>query len=153
MSSGYIVGTCTSSWVHWRYMANDWTTCWEHQMLFVGIWQEHFGNIFDNILNVIWWVHLGDMLRLHFRFSLNVIGGYIWVTCRGYIPNVLQMWLVDTLGEKWSRACNLPKMFPLVSRSPRPQWGGRAVVYQSSAYHLVYQIRLGLRSDWWFCES
>ena len=32
------------------------------------------------------------------------------------------MWLVVTMQAKWSRACNVPKMFPLVSRTPRPQW-------------------------------
>jgi len=38
---------------------------------------EHFRNILDNILNVIWWIHLGHMLRLHFRCSPDLIGGYI----------------------------------------------------------------------------
>jgi len=66
------------------YIEGTWQMIEQHagniKMKLVGIWWEHFGNIFDNILNVIWWIHLGDMLRLHLRCSLNVIDGYIWVT-------------------------------------------------------------------------
>jgi len=52
---------------------------------------------------------------------LNVIGEYMLDTCWGYILDVLQMWLVDILGGKWSRACNVPKMFLLVFRIFCPQ--------------------------------
>jgi len=83
--------------------------------------QEYFWKHLWAHFECYWWSHVGYMLRLYSRYTPNVIGGYIWVTCWGYIPNVPQMWLVDTLGGKWSRACNLPKMFSLVSRAPRPQ--------------------------------
>ena len=44
---------------------------------FLNMCWEHFGNILDNILNVIWWIHAGNMLRLHSRCTPDVIGGYI----------------------------------------------------------------------------
>ena len=67
------------------------------------------------------WTYGRNIFRTSVATMLNVIGDFMLDTCWGYISDVPQMWLVDTLGEKWSRACNIPKMFPLVSRTPCPQ--------------------------------
>ena len=67
------------------------------------------------------WTHARNIFRNIYGHILNVIDDHMLDTCWDYILDVPQMWLVDTLGGKWSRACNLPKMFPLVSRAPHPQ--------------------------------
>ena len=48
-----------------------------HPWGWLGISQEYFGSISGNILNVVWWVHAGHMLRSQFKCTQNVIGGYI----------------------------------------------------------------------------
>ena len=68
--SGYIEGT----WKKMEYMLG---TLELHPWVWLGISQEYFGTISDNILNVIWWVHAGDMLRSQSKCTQNVIGGYI----------------------------------------------------------------------------
>jgi len=48
-----------------------------HPWIWLGISQEYFGTISGNILNVIWWVHAGYMLRSQSKCTQNVIGEYI----------------------------------------------------------------------------
>jgi len=48
-----------------------------HPWVLLSISQEYFGTISGNILNVIWWVHAGHMLRSQSGCTQNVIGGYI----------------------------------------------------------------------------
>ena len=62
------------------------------------------------------------MLILHSKCSINVPISCVWPgTCRNIwnVPNLL------SVGKWWvhsTRACNVLKMFLLVSRPPRPQW-------------------------------
>ena len=67
------------------------------------------------------------MLILHSKCCINVPISCVWPgTCRNIwnVPNLL------SVGKWWvhsTRACNVLKMFSLVSRPPRPQWDGLGV--------------------------
>jgi len=63
--------------VHGKQWSNMLGTLELHPWVWLGISQEYFGTISGNILNVIWWVHAGDMLRSQSKCTQNVIGGYI----------------------------------------------------------------------------
>jgi len=127
MSSGYILGTCYSFWVHWRYMANNGVICWVHQNSIPGYGWAYHRNILELFLTTFW----------------MLFGRYMLGTCWDHSLNVPKMWLVDTLGEKWSRAHNLPKMFPLVSRSPHPQcdWLVLALKMMAHGTSLIHQLK------------
>ena len=61
----------------WQTMEYMLGTLKLHLWVWLGISQEYFGSISGNILNVIWWVYAGHMLRLQSKCTQNVIGGYI----------------------------------------------------------------------------
>ena len=85
-----------------------------------NICQEYFGNIGWEHSECYWWLHIGNMMRLHLRCAWNVFGGNILGKWQGYIPNVLEMCLVETWWAKCSCSCHVPEMFPPVPGALAP---------------------------------
>jgi len=63
--------------VHGKRWSNMLGTLELHPWVWLGISQDYFGSISGNILNVIWWVYVGYMLRSQSKCTQNLISGYI----------------------------------------------------------------------------
>ena len=124
--------------------------CFENILITISLFWEHHDHIqkTEQHLKQISNVPIGHVVETfsechwgNFKWLLTVIGDQMWCTCWCYIPNVApigsrsntwsgNIWNVPNLllaGKWWvpsTRAYNVLKMFLLVSRPPRPQWGG-----------------------------
>jgi len=100
-----------------------WLPCQSHQWLSsaqtVGEPQvPHFGVMY---LEYVYWVSVGNMLKLHSKCAWNLFGRNSLGTCYSYIQNVHKMYLVGTCQRNGSCPFNVPDMFPPVSKGPHPQ--------------------------------